>query len=426
MSSFTNPVDIKRGTPTSNVLAGSSKVSGMIGHGVAVAGKIALKELKTFFSLADAEAAGVTSGGVNNMAWYHIKEFYRKSGKGVKLYFMLADNSHTTGTLAVKMIDLINDTNSEYAKKMLIEAEGSIYNLGFFMAPAAGYTAVALNAMDSDSYNSIAAAQTLYNWADDRNLACNIVIEGRDFTGTSGTSIDLRAISNVKAHKVSLVVGQDYNYAEALSQAEHKKHAAVGTFLGSMSLAEVSQNVGENEEPDLAINDSTNFTVPGLSNHTKAKDRFADLDTLDTKAYLFVSTVSASIGVRWNGDHTCTPIEVDTDGNMSESTISMGRVSDEIRRRLRARLLPKIKTRQRIDPASGKLDPKTVAAFNALGDDVFDDMEDEGHISGGITKVDPNSNLSVQPRILKVNYQYVPIGQIDRIQGVLNIKNQLS
>jgi hypothetical protein len=424
--SLTKPVDIKRGTPNGNVLAGSSKTSGMIGHGVAVAGKIALKELKTFFSVADAEAAGILEGGVNNLAWYHISEFYRKSGKGTKLYFMLVNNAHASGVLTVKMLDFITDANSEYGKKMLMEAGGSIYNLGFFMAPPAGYLVTALNGMDSDSYNSIAAVQALYDWADARNLPCNIVLEGREFSGTSGTAVDLRAIVNTKAHKCTLVVGQDWTFAEALTQAEHKKHAAIGTFLGCMSLAEISQNVGEYEDPDLAVSDTVNFVVPGLSNHTKVSDRFDDLDTLDTKGYVFALTIPGINGTRWNGDHTCTPIEVDNDNNLSESSISLGRVNDEVRRRLRARLLPKIKTRQRIDPATGKLDTKTVAAFNALGDVVFQDMDREGHInSGGSTAVDPNSNLLVAPRILKVNFKYVPLGQIDAVNGVVNIKTQL-
>jgi hypothetical protein len=426
--SLTQPVVIGRGVPTSNVLAGSSKTSGMIGHGVAVAGKIALKELKTFFSLADAEAAGIIKDGVNNLAWYHIKEHYRRVGDGNKLYFMLASNVVTTGALGVKMVDLITDATDEYAHKMLTEGEGSIYQLGFFMAPATGYVATALNAMDSDSYNSIAAAQALYDWADARNLSCNIVVEGREFTGTSGTAVDLRAIVGVKAHKVTLVVGQDYNYAESLTQAEHKKHAAVGTILGSIALAEISQNIGEYEDPDLAINDSVNFVVPGLSNHTRTRDRFTDLDTLNTKAYAFALTIPGITSTRWNGDPTCTPIEVDSDNNMSESTISLGRVNDEVRRRLRTRLLPKIKTRQRIDPATGKLDSKTVQAFNALGDTDFKNLFNEGHISSegsGCTKVDPNSNLSVQPRILTVNFAYVPMGQVDEIRGKVNIKTTL-
>jgi hypothetical protein len=425
--SLTNPVNIDRSTPAGNVLAGSSKTSGMIGHGVAVAGKIALKELKTFYSLADAEAAGIEKNGVNHLGWYHVKEFYRKAGKGTKLYFMLASAAHTTGTLNVKMVDLMTDATSEYAKKMLTEAEGSIYQLIFFMAPATGYVEAILNAMDSDSYNSIAAAQTLYTWADERNLACNMIIEGRNFSGTSGTAIDLRAIVGVKAHKATLVVGQDYTFASALAEALHKKHAAVGAFGGSVAYAAISQNAGEHEDAGLQVNDTENFVVPGLSNNTRVKDRFDDLNTLDTKGYVFPWTVDATIGVRWNGDHTCTPIELDSDQNMSEYNISLGRVNDEIRRRLRARLLPKIKTRQRIDPATGKLDPKTIESFNALGDVVFEDMASvkQGHISGGKTNVDPDSNLSVAPRILKVDYSWVPIGQIDEVKGTIKIKTKL-
>jgi hypothetical protein len=424
--SLTNPVQIERTTPSGNVLAGSSKTSALIGHGVAAAG-IALKELKTYFSLVDAEADGITEGSANNLAWYHIKEFYRMAGKGTKLYFMLVAATNVAGALDVDLGDMMTDANSEFAKKILTEGEGTIYQIGFFMAPAVGYVEAVLNAMDSHSYNAIALAQTLYAWADERNLACNIVVEGRNFSGTSGTAVDLRAIVGVKAHKVTLVVGQDYTYASALAEALHKKHAAVGTYLGSVSYAAISQNVGEYEDTGLAINDTVNFVTPGLSNNTKTKDRFDDLNSLDTKGYVFALTLPGVNGTRWSGDHTCTPIELDSDGNLSEYNISLGRVNDEIRRRLRARLLPKIKTRQRIDPATGKLDPKTVETFNSLGDEVFEDMASpkQGHISGGRTIVDPDSNLLVAPRILGVDYAWVPIGQIDEVKGSLKIKTSI-
>lgn len=425
--SLTNPVSIARTTPSGNVLAGSSKTSGMIGNGVAVLGKIALKELKTFYSLTDAEAAGLVKDGVNHLAWYHVKEFYRKAGKGTKLYFMLVSNGVTAGALDVNIGHMMDDANSEYAKKMLTDADGEIYQLGFFMAPAATYVEAVLNAMDTNSYNAIAKAQTLYDWADARNLACNILVEGRSFSGTSGTAVNLRAIVGVKAHKATLVVGQDYDFAEGLADANHKKHAAVGTALGCVSVASISQNIGEYEDTALAVNDTVNWVTPGFSNHTKVRDRFADLDTLDTKGYVFGLTLQGVSGTRWNGDHTCTPIEVDGEGNMSEYNISLGRVNDEIRRRLRARLLPKIKTRQRIDPTTGKLDPKTVETFNALGDEVFEDMASpkQNHISGGKTIVDPDSNLLVAPRILTVDYAWVPVGQIDEINGSLKIKTSI-
>lgn len=424
--SLTNPVKIERTNPSGNVLAGSSKTSGMIGQGQAVVGKIALKELKTFYSLTDAEAAGLVKDGVNHLAWYHVKEFYRKAGKGTKLYFMLAADTNTAGALDVDMADMIDDATVEYAKKMLTEAQGEIYQLGFFTAPAAGFVEAILNAMDSFSYNCISKAQALYDWADARNLACNMVIEGRNFSGTSGTAVSLRAIVGVKAHKVTLVVGQDYDFAHGLT-ALHQKHAAVGTVMGSISYAAISQNIGEYEDTGLAINSTTDFITPGFSNHTKVRDRFDDLDTLDTKGYVFPLTLQGVNGTRWNGDHTCTPIELDGEGNLSEYNIGLGRVNDEIRRRLRARLLPKIKTRQRIDPTTGKLDPKTVESFNAIGDTVFEDMASpkQGHISGGRTIVDPDSNLLVAPRILAVDYAWVPVGQIDEIKGSLKIKTSL-
>lgn len=420
---------ISAGNPGANVRPADKRVSGLIGHGVAVAGKIALGDVKIVYSLKQAEVdlgldkAYDTANAVQ--VWYNIKEFYRKAPVGSKLYIVLVNNANAAGVMTVKMEDIVTDAGAIYAKKMLQQAQGEIYQWGVMFNPSAGYTQVNLNGMDADVYASIADAQALWTWADERFMPANIVLEGYGYNGTVGAAQDLKALpADLKANRVTVCIGQDYDHAHTLN-ALNQKHAAVGTALGSMAYARVSQNIGDCEDEGLIVSSPTDFITPGISDHTKCVDKGDDLNTLDAKGYLFAYNMIGLSGARWNGDPVCAPAEVDSEGIIAVASISDGRTLDEIRRRLRARMLPKVRTTQRIDPTTGKLAVSTVQAFNALGDQVFTDLTNQGEISGGETQTDPNSNLSVQPRILTVGFSYVKIGQIDKIQGKVNIKTSL-
>lgn len=242
-------------------------------------------------------------------------------------------------------------------------------------------------------------------------------------SGTIAAAQDLRAIVNVKATKVSVITGQDYDFAHTLD-AIGQKHAAVGNALGCVAHARINQNIGEVDE--LAGFNLTNaalskWLTPGLSSHKKASEVEADWDVLDGKGYIFAQTYTGADGVRWNNDHTCTPIERDAEGKVNEYSISLGRTVDKAVRKLRAALLPKVKSVQPINPQTGKLPPGVVKYFAGLGDNELQDMQNAGEISSGKTIVDPDSNLLTPPRILKASYSVVPYGTIDEIQGTINL-----
>ena len=417
---------ISAGNPGANQRPADRRVSALIGHGVAVVGKIALGDVKIVYSLKDAETnLGLTAAydaASKVQVWYSIKEFYRKAPKSTKLYLMLVDGTHTLGNLDLPFADIFEDTDEVYAKKLVLEGAGEIYQLGGMINPPTGYVAANLNGLDADVYAAIGMAQSLWNWADAREMRCNIVLEGRGFNGTAAAAA---ALNELDASRVSVCIGQDYDYAEALD-AIGKKHAAVGTALGTIANAKISQNIGDCEDINLVISDTRgNFATPGLSDHTKCKDRVDDLSVLDGKGYLFAYNMIGLPGARWNGDPVCAPQVEDSEGILSVASISDGRTLDEVRRRLRAKMLPKVRTNQKLDPTTGKLSPTTVQSFNKLGDQVFDDLAAANEISGGTTQVDPNSNLSVQPRILTVGFSYVKIGQIDEVEGKVNIKTSL-
>ena len=112
-----NPVDLSKGNIGPNILGSNDGIAGLIMHGVAVGGSIALGETKEIFKLSDAEALGLDEAydTANEIqVWYHIKEFYRMIKKitgreSSRLFIMLVSNSVTDTDLDVTMEDIVED-----------------------------------------------------------------------------------------------------------------------------------------------------------------------------------------------------------------------------------------------------------------------------------------------------------------------------
>ncbi|MEE9408131.1 MAG: DUF2586 family protein [Polaribacter sp.] len=406
---------IQKGKVGANALAVSDGVSGLLAAAPAAA-NLPIGTVKGIYNLVDAENLGITPAydKTNDVNVYrHINEFYRLAGEGTKLYILLADQA----TTLVEMCESANDT---LCKALITEAEGTIRQIALSVNPT-GVTTM-LNGMPADVYNVIAKAQLLYKWADDNFMSCNILLEGYDFGGNGAASADLRAIENVAAPNVSVVIGQDFNYASGLVD-NAKKMADVGTALGTVSAAAINQNIGDNESFNLTDGIKGKWLVAGLSNNKTIKSQLSHLQTLDDKGYLFGTTYPPMAGVRWNNDHTCVEIIQDAEGNINEHTIAYGRTHDKARRLLRNALLPKVKTKQPVDK-SGKLPTGVIKYFENLGDTVFADMETATEISSGKTSVDPNSDL-ITAKELIVKFQIVPYGTVVKINGTSNLKNSI-
>mgnify|MGYP003302971838 FL=1 len=313
--------------------------------------------------------------------------------------------------------------------KLIVDANGEIRILGIANTPATGETGY-LNGFPEDVFGSIQLAQQLYDWAFSTFRPCQVILEGRDFNATNAAAAqDLRniTISNqvLEAFKVSVCIAQDWKYADGLD-AIRKKMADLGTMLGSIAKKAVNENIGEVEGGNLVDVTNNKWLVAGLSNHQTVAGWDSQLEALDSKGYVFAISYTGIAGYYWNNDHTCTPIKKDKDGYFNEYTISYGRTHDKAVRDLRTCLLPKVKSTQPVDPSTGKLPQALVTYFERLADDdVFNTMAAEGLITAGKTTVDPNSDLLISPRELKVSFVLVPTGQIDEIKGTINLKTSI-
>lgn len=417
-------VRINKGKIGANTLGSGDAISGVIVEAPAASG-LALNTAVVINSLKDADALGINAAfdAANFVNCYrHIREFFRMKGEGVDLHLMLV--AQDTGAVDI-VEDSVVDANDAPAKLLLIAAGGEIRNLAIALNPVVAPTV--LNGINSTVYNAIAKAQILHDWSYENFMPVQILLEGRDFAGESGAA-DLRTLTSPK---VSVVIGQDYNYAATLPVIDNvtdlymQGYADIGTALGTLSACEINQNIGDNESFNLTNVNKDAWVVPGLSNHETNKEQFADLQGLEDKGYIFGIEYAGLDGVRWNNDHTCVEVVVDGEGNINEHTIAYGRTIDKAARELRKAYLPKVKTKQPVDPETGLLPPGVIKNFDSIGNTVLGDMIANLEITDGEAVTDPNSDLLVA-KSLDISFKIVPYGNVGEIIGAINLKTSLT
>lgn len=425
-------VVINKGKIGANALTNEDVISGVIIEAPAASG-LALDTIKTVRNIKEVEALGIDAAfDADNFVncFRHISEFYRMSGEGVKLYIMLVAQDTSMVTL---LTDSVLDANDAPAKQFLIDANGEIRQLGICINPIVEPTQ--LNGINEDVFNAIPLAQALHDFAYANHMPLQVFLEGRDYTGNAVAAQNLRAITGVVAQKVSVIIGQDFDYAETLPTDDGaiptptalylNKFADLGTALGTLAACDINQNIGDNEAFNLTDTKRKIWETPGLSNHATCKSQFNDLQTLENKGFIFGLIYAGMEGVRWNGDHTCVEVIVDANGNINEHTISYGRTADKAVRLLRAAYLPKVKTKQPVDSATGKLPPGVVKYFDGIGNTVFGDMVGDTEITEGSVTTDPDSDLLIAKQ-LNISYRIVPYGNVGEIIGTINLKTNLN
>jgi hypothetical protein len=411
-----NAATFTKGKVGANRNNNKRRVSALIVSCAVAPSGLAYNTPAAFYSPDDAIAKGITLAfdKTNNANVYrHISEFYRQTGKGVELNFMLV------ATQSISSI--LEDTAGTLAKKLLISADYEVRQLGVAINPTVASGTI-VDGLPSDVMLAVAKGQGFAQWAYDNFMPAHVFIEGYQMASTAGigaTVPDLRDIENLEATKVTMVVGQDWKYAETKTGLA-QKFADVGSVLGVCAAAAINQNIGDNEAFNLTDATKGIWEIPGLSNHVKNIDQYTQLQTLEDKGYVFGVKYAGLGGVRINNDHVCAPVIIDADGNMNEHTIAYGRVMDDVARQLRTAYLPKVKKTYPVD-ANGKLPTGVRVSLEKIGDNIFADMETATEISSGKTAVDPDSDLLVDKKLI-VSYTVTPTGTLGELTGTINLK----
>lgn len=407
-----NGVTIQKGKLGANRLNNDRAVSALVIASPANA-LLPYKQSAKIYSLFDAEQLGITAeadeaSGVN--VYRHVREFFRMAGEGTELNLMLVAQAETLSTI-------VEDVDGDMSKRLLIDADYKVRQLAVAVNPTVA--PVMVDGLPTDLLPAITKAQASALWAFNQFMPLQIFLEGRS-VGSSAIVADLRDPA-INAAKVTVVIGQDWKYAETKA-GEAQNFADVGTALGVCATAAINQNIGDNEAFNLTEATKDAWVIPGLSNHSKIKDAFQELQTYENKGYVFGTTYPGLGGVRFNNDHVCAPVIIDAEGNMNEHTIAFGRVVDDAVRQLRTSYLPKIKKTYPVDK-NGKIPTGVRVSLESIGNQIFADMQRAGEISSGKTTINPDSDLLVAKELI-VSYSIIPTGSIGEINGTINLKKQ--
>lgn len=411
-------VKIKKGKIGANRLDNTRSVSALVVSSP-VLPLLDYKKTVQLYGLFDAEQYGIVEAfdTTNNVNVYrHIREFYRMAGEGTELNLMVVAQSETLQTIT-------EDTAGDKLKQLLIDADFKVRQVAVALNPIDDEEnpLVPVDGLVPDVFGAIPLAQGLAEWAYNHFMPTHIFLEGYQLGGLASVVPDLRDIENVEATKVTMVIGQDWQYAETKTGIA-KKFADVGTVLGVCAAAAINQNIGDNEAFNLMDATKSAWMVPGLSSHEKNKDVYQQLQTFETKGYVFGLSYAGLAGIRINNDHVCAPIKIDSEGNINEHTIAYGRVMDDCARQLRTAYLPKVKKTYAVN-AQGKLPTGTRVGLETIGDTIFTDMKNAVEISKGKTTIDPESDLIIAKE-LKVNFNVQPTGTLGYLNGTINLKSK--
>lgn len=420
-------VTIKQGALGANTRGSADSISALLMTGPEPTNGLKHDTPTPIYSLKDADLLGINAkyDTDNNVIVYrHIYEFFRMAGEGTKLWISIADTSKNK-------TDLLTDTgaskNDSAAKKLIIAGDGEIKQLAVATTPASAPTYE--NKISTDVKASIPLAQGIAQWAEGENFPCEVLIEGRDWEGTASATQDLRDPDFATAPNVSVVLGQDWSYAESLPEKDGsddlylRTYADVGTALGTLASAGVNQNIGQVNAYNLTDATRSAWLVAGLSNHTTIEDSYDELNTLHTKGYVFGMTYAGVSGVRWNDDPTCVEVIQDATGNMNNHSLALSRTLHKAMRLLRQVYIQEVKKSIALND-DGEIDSGAVAYLNSVGENILSQMQTNGEISQSRVSVDPESDLLVE-KVLDVSFELIPRGIIGTIKGTINLKTSL-
>ncbi len=375
--------------------ANTDAVFGMVLSAPAIVGKMQNGVVYPLASVRDAIAIGITAAydDTNNvLVYYHIDRFFKRNANGF-LYFLTAPQ---TATLA----DMCNVAN-DYAKKLLREQGGKIKYIGVGRNPAADYEPVLLTGLDSDVLTAVANAQALYTDEFSKFRYADFLIEGRAFNGTAAAAKDLRTLN---CPQVSVTIAAD----PAISQAKsaYNDYAALGDVLGLISLAAVSQDPGE-LIPAFNLNNAglNMFVTAGLSSNLDVNSYAdADLDLLNSKGYIFPDVNSGIDGFYISDSHTCSPL-ADND----YAYIENNRTIEKMIFLARTALLPKVKSRLKVDDSTGELQAADLKTLETTGKKAIKQMQDDGDLSGNIDCYVPDGQNLLSGEDLNIEIAATPL-----------------
>lgn len=375
-------------------------ISGLITQGVAVVDGLQLGTVYELRSLRQLEALGVDAEyDTTNSAdlHYHVSEFFRLSQGGV-LWLLVVARTVTMAQMA--------DKSATYAKTLLATAAGKVKQLAICLDSAPDYEATLVDGLDGDVVATLPLAQALAAEEFAQHRPVLILVAGHSLAASIAGLLDLRAQN---AESVAVVIGTDHLTRPGVP--------AIGTALGTVSFAQVHENIGWLDKFNLAGNGR--FLSAGLSNG-KALGQLlpGDLEGLHAKGYLFGMTHVGFDGFYWNDSHTCTDLASDY------AYIENVRTVNKAARIVRQSLLPNLKGPLPLNE-DGTLRAQTVGELEAKGKSTLDaNMGRADEISASDVYVAPDQDV-LATSVVQVQFTIVPIGTAREIVATIGFAKSI-
>lgn len=333
--------------------------------------------------LSDIEAVGLDAAfDANNniLLHYHVEEFFRLAPEG-KLIVIPTDQGTADEFFALPSASAAFKLYSD------VKRIGYVYNTddaGLDIADELANCQAFIEAMRTDHY-----------------LIDGIYLEGRNI-GTAG--VDNRLQNAPNCHVVN---AQDLAIAEI--DAAYANYAAVGSVLGMRAVRNPSEHLGSVDvilKPDGRRGDQTysltddalgRWQRPALSDGTAFETLTgAQKDALTDKAYIYAGMYPNFDGVYFNGEPTCVDITSDYAQGENNNIWNMAA------RGIRKALLPKVKGKVKVDPATGNIRNTSAKYLETIARKPLLKMVADDLISGQTLQIPTNQSPSDQVP-LKVN-----------------------
>ncbi len=369
-------------------------VTGIIMNAVATPDLI-LGEISTLNSIRDAELLGLNDAydTDNEVLVYHRLNRMFIQNPSIIVHFMPVAQAVTLGDMA--------DKDQNYLAK-LIRSKTDIVQIALARNPEEAYVVTVANGLSDEVLPAVLLAQELVNAQFDKGRYFEVFIEGRNFTGTTGALVDLKALE-VKAPDVSVVILADYDISQ--KRAAYFGYAAVEEFAALVSKAAVSQNAGELIETfNLTNRNEKVFLNAGLSSGKRIEEYAdGDLDLLNEKGFIFATEVSGIAGFFIVDTSTC------TDDTSDYKFVENNRTIKKAIKLARTALLPRVKGRLYVDPDTGEIAPEDRKELEGLTIASLDRMLSDRDISGRVQAyIDPGQNVLATSK-LEVQLSFIPV-----------------
>lgn len=362
------------------LIAFAEGVAGIIGTGVAVSGKIGIGDPRTVFNLQDAINVGITTTDNPDM-YRQVKEFYDLAGAGAELNVMVVADT-------MKMSDMMDNTNANGANKLLAYAQGRIRLLGAYFVAPSGYTLVTTNGIDADVYTASTNAQVLGNAAAAGQTPVRIILEGREFTGTTSALTDLNTFTK---NRVGILIGGTLN----------DKSCSVGLALGMAASLPVQRKISRVKNGALPINAAYVGTA--------TVESFSGIGAIHDKGFITIRTFPTLGGYFFASDQMAAGATDDY------YILSRGRVIDK------AQVLAYGTFVQEVDDdvilvSGGKLEAGVIAYLKArIEDQINLGMVAQKECGGVLCAIDPDQNVATTNQ-LNVVLKLLGVGYLDDIE----------